>query len=243
MLILYAWPWHWSGSALSALTLLVLVVAAIIAWRQVREAQSLREDQARPFVLIDFEPVSTIVEITITNIGKTLARDVHFKFDRSLESTHDRPGDVRGPVKDLNVFKTGIPSLAPGKEIRVFFDQFPSRVEAKLPMTYEVEVTYRNPAGKDFREQMVLDLMMYYGTGGITRHGLHDLHKQLKEIADNMKRWTDFAGLKVLTYKDMKERQKEWDVRLEEQEREEQPPPQPADEDQPPSEPEPNGDS
>jgi hypothetical protein len=28
---------------------------------------------------------------------------------------------------------------------------------------------------------------MYLGTGGITRHGLHDIHKQLEEIAKSLK--------------------------------------------------------
>jgi hypothetical protein len=50
---------------------------------------------------------------------------------------------------------------------------------------------------------------MYLGTGGVTRHGLHDIHKQLKVIADSMKKWTDFSGLKVLTPADIQRRNEE----------------------------------
>jgi hypothetical protein len=88
-LMLAAWPWHWSASAWSALTFLVLAAAAVFAWFQVREAQRLRKEQTRPFVLVDFDAWSTIVEIRITNIGKTIARDVRFDFDPPLVSTHD----------------------------------------------------------------------------------------------------------------------------------------------------------
>lgn len=110
---------------------------------------------------------------------------------------------------DLNLFKDGIPSLAPGKEITLFFDQYPTRAEKKLPMTYNVQVSYKDPAGRGYSEPIILDLSMYLGTGGVTRHGLHDIHKQLKVIADSMKKWTDSDGLKVLTRADIQRRNEE----------------------------------
>jgi hypothetical protein len=216
ILIATSAPWQWSASAWSALTFLVLAAAAIVAAFQVRETQRLRKEQTRPFILIDFEPWSTIVEIRITNIGKTIARDIHFEFDPPLESTHDA---ANGAVADLSVFKDGIPSLAPAKEIKIFFDQFPARVEAKLPLTYRVQVSYRDHAGDAYSESMVLDLAAYVGTGGITRYGLHDIYSQIKAIADSVKRWTDLSGLKVLTRRDIKERNAEWEARHEERER------------------------
>jgi hypothetical protein len=201
-------PWDWSSSDWAGLTFVVIVAAAVVAWRQVKEARRLREEQARPFVLIDFQAWNTIIELTITNIGKTLARDARFAFDPPLTTTYDEaPG--RGNLMELNVFKTGIPSLAPGKEIKLFFDQFPARFEKGLPLTYDVKVSYKDPAGKPYSEPTVLDLSMYLGTGGITRHDIHDVHKRLKEIADSMKRWTDFSGLKVLTRADIERRNEE----------------------------------
>ena len=192
MLICALWPWQWGASAWSALTFVVLVAAAVVAWRQVKEAQRLREEQARPFVIIDFDPFSTLIELTITNTGTTLARNVQFEFTPPLTTTHDdMPG--RGNLMDLNVFKNGIPSLAPGKEIRLFFDQFPARIDQQLTM-------------------------MYIGTGGVTRHGLDDIHKQLKVIADNVKQWTDISGLKVITRADLKQRKAELDAFYAEQE-------------------------
>jgi hypothetical protein len=203
-------PWEWSSSDWAGLTFLVIVIAAYVAWRQVNEARRLREEQARPFVIIDFHAWSTIIDLTITNIGATLARDVEFYFPVPLETTHD---DDRGTLMDLNVFKNGIPSLAPGKEIKMFFDQFPARLAAELPLTHNVQVSYRDPAGKRYSELMVLDLSMYIGTGGITRHDVHDIHKRLKEISDFMRKWTDFAGLKVMTRSDLTKRADGWEAR------------------------------
>jgi hypothetical protein len=216
MFVAAAWPvwlapWEWSSSDWAGLTFLVLVAAGYVAWRQAVEARRLREEQARPFVLIDFEAWQTIIELKITNTGRTLARNVRFEFDPPLASTHDESGG-RGPLMELNIFKNGIPSLAPGKDITIFFDRYPARAEKKLPMTYSVHVSYTDTAGKHYSEPFWLDLTMYLGTGGVTRHGLHDIHKQLKVIADTLKKWTDYSGLKVMTRADIKERNAEWEA-------------------------------
>ena len=76
-------------------------------------------------------------------------------------------------------------------------------------MTYKVEVSYKDPAGRLYSEPHILDLSMYLGTGGVTRYGLHDIYKQVKLIADSMKKWSDAGGLKVLSRSDLKERREE----------------------------------
>jgi hypothetical protein len=197
-MVLSSWPvvlspWQWTSSDWAGLTFVVIVVAAFVAWRQVNEARRLREEQARPFVIIDFNAWSTIIELTIKNIGRTLARDVRFDFTPNLATTHDAtPG--RGKITDLNLFKDGIPSLAPSKEIKLFFDQFTERIAASLPMTYDVQISYRDGNGRAYSERTVLDLSMYVGTGGITRHDIHDVHKRLKELVKEVKKWTFFGG-------------------------------------------------
>jgi hypothetical protein len=54
--------------------------------------------------------------------------------------------------------------------------------------------------------------MMYLGTGGMKRHDLHDLHKPVKQIADTLKRWSDWEGLRVVTHADRKRREAEWEA-------------------------------
>lgn len=204
-------PWDWTAADWAGVTCVVLIVAAFVAWRQVNEARRLREEQARPFVVIDFNAWSTIIELTITNVGNTLARDVKFEFAPPLATTHDdSPG--RSKIMDLNLFKNGIPSLAPSKEIKVFFDQFPARIEAGLPLTYEVRTSYRDTSGKAYYEPTVLDLSMYVGTGGITRHNIHDVHKRLEELVKEIKKWTFVGGgIKTMNREDIREYNKELD--------------------------------
>jgi hypothetical protein len=207
-MIAASWPWDWSSSAWSALTFVILVLAAVLTWRQVKEAQRVREEQSRPFVLIDFHTFSTVVEFRIKNIGSTLARDVRFLFDQPLETTL---ADQNWNPADLNIFKTGMPSLAPGKEVTVLFDQFPARIEKGLPLTYRVAVTYTDSRGKNrYEEPIVLDMNMYVGTGGVHQDGLHEIHRQLKDLAADIHRWTDSSGLKIVTSRDQARRAEEW---------------------------------
>jgi hypothetical protein len=67
-------------------TVAVYVVLGIFAWIQVLQARRLREEQARPFVIVDFEP-GFLVYLTVENIGRTMARDVTIRFDKPLAST------------------------------------------------------------------------------------------------------------------------------------------------------------
>ena len=74
-------------------TVLVYIVLGGFAWRQVHEARRLREEQARPFVIVDFEP-DFLVYLTVENIGRTVARDVTIQFDKPLPSTLERPREL-----------------------------------------------------------------------------------------------------------------------------------------------------
>ncbi len=65
----------------------------------------------------------------------------------------------------------------------------------------------------------MLDLAMYLGTGGITRRGLHDIHEQLKTMADTMKKWTDWSGgLRVVDREEVELRNAEFERELAEEE-------------------------
>jgi hypothetical protein len=211
------WPWTWSANTSAGFTFLLLLVGLVVAVWHASEARKLRGDQARPFVVIEFDFVGgTIIELLIKNIGRTLARGVTFKFKPGITSTlDDNPSMVKRA--ELNVFRRGVPSLAPGREIRVLFDQFPPRLERGFPMMYEVEVSYRRPRGrKTLTDKTVLDLDAYIGTGGVTRHGLHDIHKQLEKIARDLHQWSaGTSGVKVMTREDLKRQRRELDAEYE----------------------------
>jgi len=192
--VLLAWPtlltpWDWSSSDWAGLTFVFVAIAALVAAWQAREARRLRVEQARPFVIMDLDVQGPIIDLRIKNIGKTLARDVRFEFrPPQFASTFDgTPGRESG-LKGLNVFKEGIPTLAPNTEIKFFFDLYPERLEARLPMKYEVTISYNGTGRKRHSDKTVLDVNTFLGTGGVTRHGLHDIHERLKEIGATLKK-------------------------------------------------------
>jgi hypothetical protein len=107
------------GAAILAAQLLVLLVAAGVAWYQAKEARRLREDQSRPFVVIDVDFVGTSeLFLFVRNLGTSLARDVRIVIDPPLKSSIE---DIE--VAKFKMLSDGITTLAPGKELRTFFDQ------------------------------------------------------------------------------------------------------------------------
>lgn len=72
-------PEHWTA-VFQGVTAAIALVSVVFAFRQVLEARKLREEQAKPFVVVNFE-TSKVWEkgllLVVENIGKTLARNVH----------------------------------------------------------------------------------------------------------------------------------------------------------------------
>jgi hypothetical protein len=192
--------------------LLVLVSAAVFAWYQLREARDLREEQGRPFVVIDIEGGRpTLFDLVVKNTGRTIARDVRFVFDPPLESSMDHV-----TVDGLKMFRDGISTLAPGKEIRTLFDSGPSRYEAKLPDVYAVSVTYSGRRGKPYHERVDLDFGLYWNRMYVTVRDLHDVHKELSGIHQEMRKWTGaFGGLLSVTPEDVRQRYNDIENELE----------------------------
>lgn len=197
--------WAAVGSVVqAAATILAVGVAAIAipyTRGQVREARRLREEQARPFVTVDFESSSVsrnTINLVIENIGKTLARNVRVTFDPPLESSqasHGRHYDLENSV----LLSRGIPTMPPGKRIEALFDLSHERIKTDLPMTYTVRVESQDSQERDQEPlEYVLDLNFRYGLACIEAKTVHDVAKSLKGIEHNTSRWTQhFDGLRV----------------------------------------------
>ena len=176
-------------------TVLIYVVIGLFAWRQVREARKLREEQARPFVMVDFD-AGFVVYLTVENLGRTMAHEVTITFDKPLESSLRDPAEIAASP----LFREPIPTLPPGKKIRVLFDSFDGRVEAKLPMAYEVTLRYKGPTGrKAFQESYPLDLGIYRGSM-LPQKGMPEIAAELENIRKEIKNWTGDGGRGVLVH-------------------------------------------
>lgn len=188
-------PVTWTDQAqvyLVAAQLVVLVVAAIFAWRQVKEARELREEQNRPFVVVDFDVEDGyMVYLEVVNMGTSLARDVRIEIDPPLESAIDIE------VGKLKMLSEGIATLAPGKKLRTFFDMSFRRAEADrdYKMNHTARVRYSDEKRKrSFDETLNLDLDQYMHINTVTRHGLHDIYGQLEKIRKIFEKWGRSGG-------------------------------------------------
>lgn len=194
-------PEAWAAveAAATALTALIAVLAAVFAFVQVRQARRLRVEQARPFVVVDFEssPVwQNAIQLVIQNIGQTIATDVAVSFDPPLESTDKHEGYE---LAKSALLTNGIPAMPPGKRVTALFDLSHRRKDSGLPMSYLARVTFSDYQGKQQDPlEYRLDLNFLYGLMRFREYGLHDAAKALREIEKTVGRWTDHSdGLRV----------------------------------------------
>ncbi|HWC15356.1 MAG TPA: hypothetical protein VG929_12310 [Actinomycetota bacterium] len=189
-------------SALAAwVTAALLFGSLIFAGMQIHQARRLREEQSRPFVVVDFDAGRLpVIDLTVQNVGATMARNVRMTFDPPLERAIEKKDRV-GRLANSSLIQNGLPTLPPGKEIRTFFDMSFERVSSDLPTKYKVRITYDDFRGRRLDpDEYVLDLGMYKDLEFIVRKGAHEAAKALEEIHKEMKRWTKgLNGLHVYT--------------------------------------------
>lgn len=177
------------------LQLVLLLIAALFARSQLKEARELREEQIRPFVVIDLDSTKKpFFDLVVKNIGTTMARNVEFHFDPAPQSTMSHAAPER-----LKMFSDGIATLPPGKEIRTLFDSGIKRYKSDLPDIYSVKVTYQDQvASRQFEESMHLDFGLYWNRLSVTRYDIHDIYKQLETMAREIAKWTASPGGGIL---------------------------------------------
>jgi hypothetical protein len=198
--------WVMVGAVAGAASAVVIFAAVLVARSQLREAQALRENQIRPFVVIEFHPEPTsVIYLRISNLGSTMARDVRFSVKPPLETTHE----AQWHIMDLQLFQSGIRSLAPGRVIEFFFDTWIGR--NTMNGRHEVTITYRGQGDRIYTDVLDLDLGVFVGMHFIRRYGLHDIHKQLEEIAGTLKNFKAWGGgLLSKSPADVAKEEEEW---------------------------------
>lgn len=174
-------------------SVLVLLGSLVFAWKQVGEARTLREEQARPWVVVRFDP-GFIFGITIENIGRTVAKDVKVGFDPPLESTWKRPWGW----EESSLLSAGIPMLPPGDSLRFHFDTYTDRLHSDLAMQYAVTVTYLDALGRRLpADSYQLDLKLYAGMA-VPPKAMPELVHEVEKLRKEVAKWTDGArGIEV----------------------------------------------
>lgn len=159
--------------------------ALVYARRQVTAANDVREATERPFVVIELGwTVIPILELVVTNYGKSLAREVTFEFAPPLSS------HVVDDIDTLELFTRGIPSLAPGASMRTIFDSMIDRKPEQHPDVIDVTLRYRGEGDRTYAEPIRLDLGILRRMEYVHRRDIHDVHDELKKVRETFERWT-----------------------------------------------------
>ena len=192
----------------------VLVVAAVVASQQVREARRLREEQAQPYVIVSLETDPSapfIVNLVIKNLGGTAARNVVVDFDPPLVSSLDT---MAGPNRttEWTALSDGISTLTPGQIMGSMLDSLMSRYANKdqYPDRTQATVHYQGDHGKRgiYEYKYNLDFNVFFGSHYVGRKSFDDLVKAVEDMQKTMKCWTTDGGLKTYT-KNLDDRVKE----------------------------------
>jgi hypothetical protein len=128
-------------------------------------------------------------------------------LNKPLESTLSGPREI----DESPLLRRPIPTLPPGRKIRVLFDQYAARLEAKLPLTYDVTLRYKGPFGKkEWEHPYRLDLGIYLGSQ-LPPKGLPELVTEVESIREDLGKWrSDTRGLLVQAVDRRRQQRLDW---------------------------------
>jgi hypothetical protein len=191
-------------------TLIVAVVAARAAFRQVAEARKLRQEQAQPYVAVYMEPSAAtpeIVDLVIRNFGATAAHEVRLSIAPALQRSVQGGGSEEVWLPEL------LPTLVPGQEWRTMWDLGRNRKDSGLPDKHSVKVDFKDAHERPYSLNFELDWGAYKGRQWVVTYGIHDAAKALREIDKRISKWQEgpHGGLVVFVRdgdeKDRRERE------------------------------------
>jgi hypothetical protein len=186
------WAMNWHAGQWSALagwvTVGVYLALGYFAWRQLRQVRELRDEEARPYVIVDVAARSVVLYVSIRNIGKTPAYNVRITFDHPLESTRK----TRADFMSVPVFAAPIPMLAPNREIQVLFDSATELLNApNIRLTYEVSVSYEGLHGRLYVDPPAPLDFSHLRSVAVDPPGISDIAYAVRDIGKEIRKWTD----------------------------------------------------
>lgn len=169
------------------LTLVVYVIIGFFAKRQLDEYRDERRRLTRPYVVVDFT-TTTRIDLVISNVGSTCARDIRTKFSEPLTSTII---PETGAVVAI-AFREGegLAMIPPGKSYHFVWDVAPERLRSNLCMRYTVTVDYKDDHGESFKDCYVLDLMSIANAAAPVDH-IAKIASAIGSIQQEVGKWAD----------------------------------------------------
>ena len=123
--------------------------------------------------------------LVVENIGTTLAQDVRITFDPPLTTAA-----ANNSLTTSALLRDGIAALPPRRRIETMFDLSHERLEAGLPMRYEVTVSFRDARGRQQRPlPYAIDLSYLYDLDTVRADSVHDLVAEVRRLRVEVERW------------------------------------------------------
>lgn len=138
------WPLPDEWSALwGFLGLLVTIAAATVALLQFGSYIREREQRARPYLQADFDFRSILLDVVVKNTSGSPATNIAIAVEPPFDSTDSERTKVLSYVTS-SAYR--ISQLAPGRDIRWYFDRAPDYYSDKAkPRKYMVTLAYDDP--------------------------------------------------------------------------------------------------
>lgn len=208
------------AAAIGTLALAILTFAYVLFTRSmVKELRETRLAQERPYVIVDadYEDLP-VINIVVRNIGNGPAKDITFDFSTELEESQGRN------LSELAYFREGIKFLAPGSEIKAFWDMghslIPFLEQKGLDEGITVTSYYRSYMGESYDTHWVIDPLALKGLPSIRRYSTSDMAKALKQLSGDFHKALHFGELRVITRTERRQQDAEFRARIEAEQRE-----------------------
>lgn len=174
-------------------TAIATVIYAHFQWRAARNHQKeLRKAEAealRPYIVVTVEssPAAfNLFDLVIRNIGKRPAVNITIDLDPPPQRARES-GETDTHIQNMKLLNEPMALIAPGQEIRVFYDNHIERVDHEdLPEIHDAKVAYTDTSGAKYRGEFTLDILALKGASQVNIGTVHDVSKELNKIAQRL---------------------------------------------------------
>lgn len=190
-----ATTWTAIYTLMTAGLLLVAIVAALYAKKQVQVSRTAQSEATRPYVIVTAEssPIGwRVMDLVVRNIGQRPAYNVKVSLSpEPLRATET----LEAPISEVRWLNEVIPMLAPGQELRTFYDFMDERLNSgnhELPKVHDYSVEYDEAAGSpkntspDHCDLGVVDLIAMSGAMQPDVYNIHHVASELRDIKNEI---------------------------------------------------------
>lgn len=178
------------------------VVYAALTAILVSETRKLREAQTEPRIEITVDSLDfavNIVRLCVLNIGEGPAKNV--KFKSAVIDGGEIAERLLEEFLSPNFFKTGLRYFGPGQSRFSGYAQTNIDFEGKASSALCFKVTYESVTGKNYMEEIVVDMAELRGRYQLGKPSLYSIAKSMENIQRDIHQiTTGFKRIKVDSY-------------------------------------------